>query len=217
MFPLQMSYPEQQRSPAGAYAPPPQGYQPPGSSYPPPQQAAYAPQQGYPPAPQQGYPPAPQQGYPPAPQQAYSQQLVGPPGYAAPQQGAVGYPPAPGGPAQQAPGYPPAPAGPGCPSGPAQQPVGYPPQPMQQQQAPQGQAHHKGVTCDGCSRAVVGVRFMCGNCLPSFDLCENCEGRFAHDPTHLFLKIYKPLPNNAYDRDASLLGYNLYTGEEDEY
>jgi len=52
--------------------------------------------------------------------------------------------------------------------------------------------HHVGVTCDGCEKSIVGVRYKCGNC-PDFDLCEICENVDGiHDPSHIFLKIKRP-------------------------
>eukprot|EP00026_Physarum_polycephalum_P003915 Phypoly_transcript_03932.p1 GENE.Phypoly_transcript_03932~~Phypoly_transcript_03932.p1 ORF type:complete len:464 (-),score=71.66 Phypoly_transcript_03932:802-2193(-) len=55
-------------------------------------------------------------------------------------------------------------------------------------------SEHLNISCDVCHASpIVGVRYKCANCA-DYDLCEICESRNAHDPTHLFLKIKLPLP-----------------------
>ncbi|CAG8610166.1 7812_t:CDS:2 [Cetraspora pellucida] len=55
-------------------------------------------------------------------------------------------------------------------------------------------AFHPGIRCDGCRKAINGVRYKCGNCL-DFDLCGNCEANpiSKHDENHVFIKIKKPV------------------------
>ncbi|KAG0320193.1 hypothetical protein BG000_003662 [Podila horticola] len=55
---------------------------------------------------------------------------------------------------------------------------------------------HFNIICDGCDNDIFGVRYKCANC-PDFDLCGNCEASPTprHDPTHVFLKIRKPIPH----------------------
>lgn len=51
---------------------------------------------------------------------------------------------------------------------------------------------HRGVTCDKCgTNPIAGVRYRCSNC-QDFDLCESCEARDEHPPTHVFYKIKVP-------------------------
>ena len=53
--------------------------------------------------------------------------------------------------------------------------------------------YHDHVTCDFCERAIVGARYKCCNC-PDYDLCEECEAiHGVHDPSHVFLKIRRPV------------------------
>jgi hypothetical protein len=45
--------------------------------------------------------------------------------------------------------------------------------------------------CDICDEPIVGVRYQCAVCRPSFDLCMSCErsSEELHDPTHAFMKL----------------------------
>ncbi|KAF8931717.1 hypothetical protein BGZ58_007460 [Dissophora ornata] len=56
------------------------------------------------------------------------------------------------------------------------------------------QTPHYNVVCDGCNSDIYGVRYHCGNCA-DYDLCGNCEAlpEPVHDPSHIFLKIRKPI------------------------
>jgi len=45
---------------------------------------------------------------------------------------------------------------------------------------------HSGVGCDGCSGAVVGIRYKCTVC-PDFDFSEKCKAEKQHD--HAFKEI----------------------------
>ena len=72
---------------------------------------------------------------------------------------------------------------------------------------------HLGIKCSGCPapRAIglseapprpdiVGVRFQCVQC--QVDLCEACEARGAHDPTHTRLKLSTPPGNRLLGEDT---------------
>jgi len=51
---------------------------------------------------------------------------------------------------------------------------------------------HFGVVCDGCqSQNFPGIRYKCSVC-PDFDLCEACEKKGSHDPSHPLLKMTRP-------------------------
>ncbi|KAH8921063.1 hypothetical protein BT69DRAFT_1321047 [Atractiella rhizophila] len=56
---------------------------------------------------------------------------------------------------------------------------------------------HDDVLCNGCDRAIVGMRWLCANCStdPSYNLCEDCEksSQIIHDPLHAFLRLPRPL------------------------
>lgn len=51
-------------------------------------------------------------------------------------------------------------------------------------------ARHSAV-CDVCDEPIVGTRYKCSVCVPSFDLCASCERKSEdlHDPTHTFIKM----------------------------
>jgi len=52
---------------------------------------------------------------------------------------------------------------------------------------------HHGVVCDVCEAPISGVRYKCTTCV-NYDLCSQCEAKpGAHDPSHMLLKIQKPL------------------------
>ncbi|XP_061189059.1 next to BRCA1 gene 1 protein-like isoform X2 [Saccostrea echinata] len=53
--------------------------------------------------------------------------------------------------------------------------------------------YHCGVICDNCNKVVVGSRYKCCNCV-DYDLCEECENvSGVHDPTHVFIKLRRPI------------------------
>jgi len=59
----------------------------------------------------------------------------------------------------------------------------------------EGEQQHPGVVCDGCGNGIAGIRYKCNNC-PDYDLCQACEAKGGvHDPSHVFLKIAKPVQN----------------------
>lgn len=54
-------------------------------------------------------------------------------------------------------------------------------------------ATHVGVVCDGCGkRNFSGIRYKCSVC-NDYDLCESCESKGAHDPSHHFIKMVNPV------------------------
>ena len=55
------------------------------------------------------------------------------------------------------------------------------------------------------------LSFPISNCV-DFDLCENCnKNKFSqHDPSHVFVKIKKALPQGSNFGGATLLPKNLY-------
>src|SRR5579883_584746 len=74
---------------------------------------------------------------------------------------------------------------------------------------PEPQMHR--ASCDQCKRTIFGIRWKCAMC-SFFDLCEECEQKSEHDPTHLFMKIVKPLPSYGYHVPLE----NLYTVKYDK-
>jgi hypothetical protein len=57
----------------------------------------------------------------------------------------------------------------------------------------QSEMIHKNVECDNCGmKNIKGIRYKCLHC-QNFDLCSNCEEYCEHDPTHIMIKIRKPL------------------------
>ena len=58
--------------------------------------------------------------------------------------------------------------------------------------APEAEATHSGVTCDGCGMSpIVGVRFKCTG-RPDYDLCSACEAKTAQP--YPMMKIVSPRP-----------------------
>jgi len=54
---------------------------------------------------------------------------------------------------------------------------------------------HAGVVCDGCGKKnFSGIRYKCSVC-PDYDLCEACESKGLHEPSHHFVKIANPVNN----------------------
>lgn len=59
--------------------------------------------------------------------------------------------------------------------------------------AADGPAVHQGVVCDGCGKdPITGVRYKCTTCF-NFDLCETCEAKKVHDPSHPLRAISTPV------------------------
>ncbi|MBW0507422.1 hypothetical protein O181_047137 [Austropuccinia psidii MF-1] len=51
---------------------------------------------------------------------------------------------------------------------------------------------HPGVTCDGCDKSILGIRYKCLDLqCPDYNLCSHCESSPIpkHDPSHVFVKI----------------------------
>ena len=66
---------------------------------------------------------------------------------------------------------------------------------MTQSQIIQNQSEmiHKNIKCDNCGmESIKGIRYKCLHC-QNFNLCSNCEEYCEHDPTHIMIKIRKPL------------------------
>jgi hypothetical protein len=52
---------------------------------------------------------------------------------------------------------------------------------------------HVGVSCDDCGVSPIeGIRYKCQVC-DNYDLCEKCEAKNQHPPTHILLKAKQPL------------------------
>ena len=49
----------------------------------------------------------------------------------------------------------------------------------------------------------------CSNCT-DYDLCESCEAKTTHDPSHVFIQIRTPLPDVYADLHAPLLSEKIY-------
>ena len=68
---------------------------------------------------------------------------------------------------------------------------------------------HAGVACRACGAApIVGCRFVCGNCVRDYSLCQSCYAKHQgqHLSTHLFLRIPRPVPQLSQSRAASADG-----------
>jgi hypothetical protein len=62
----------------------------------------------------------------------------------------------------------------------------------------EGPAIHPGVTCDGCSAAVTGIRYKCLSC-PNFDLCAQCMD--LHDGAQRLPDEFRDLSMPRHPRD----------------
>jgi len=74
---------------------------------------------------------------------------------------------------------------------------------LQKYLLPAGRNVRHAASCDGCDKAIYGVRHKCFNC-PDFDYCSDCfkQARLTH-PQHRFAAIYDALPvpsSNSYVR-----------------
>lgn len=56
---------------------------------------------------------------------------------------------------------------------------------------------------------IVGVRWKCANC-PDMDLCDACEKKVKHQPSHVWLKIKQPVSLNSSANGKKPLLDNLY-------
>lgn len=55
---------------------------------------------------------------------------------------------------------------------------------------------HKGKKCQECQMSdIKGIRYKCSVC-SDYNLCEECEKNTTHDPSHVFIKIRKPIDDN---------------------
>ncbi|KAL6058085.1 ZZ type zinc finger domain-containing protein [Balamuthia mandrillaris] len=61
---------------------------------------------------------------------------------------------------------------------------------------------HRGVLCHSCRSPIFDVRYKCLQCDKDVSYCSACEASLAsapssstHPPTHVFLKLYDPLPS----------------------
>ena len=53
---------------------------------------------------------------------------------------------------------------------------------------------HDGIWCDNCKATPIrGLRYRCWHC-PDFDLCHLCRGNTSHDPSHLLVPLFIPVP-----------------------
>eukprot|EP01119_Soliformovum_irregulare_P010280 TRINITY_DN251_c1_g1_i2.p1 TRINITY_DN251_c1_g1~~TRINITY_DN251_c1_g1_i2.p1 ORF type:complete len:2611 (+),score=770.84 TRINITY_DN251_c1_g1_i2:114-7835(+) len=79
-------------------------------------------------------------------------------------------------------------------------PVLYAPQPKKnpskKKKNKKAKIHQHDVTCAGCGvNPIVGPRYKCCNC-QDFDLCDKCQATVSHFPTHVFLKVLRPIQNS---------------------
>lgn len=52
---------------------------------------------------------------------------------------------------------------------------------------------HPSILCDNCFSVINGIWYRCCHCTTSFDLCDLCESRIAHDPSHSFAVFKQPV------------------------
>jgi hypothetical protein len=52
---------------------------------------------------------------------------------------------------------------------------------------------HPCILCDNCFSVIHGAWYRCCHCTASFDLCDTCEPKISHDPSHSFAVFKQPV------------------------
>jgi hypothetical protein len=52
---------------------------------------------------------------------------------------------------------------------------------------------HPSILCDNCFSVINGIWYRCCHCTASYDLCDMCESRISHDPSHSFAVFKQPV------------------------
>ena len=74
---------------------------------------------------------------------------------------------------------------------------------------------HLGIKCNNCgTENIKGIRYKCCNC-PEYNLCQKCENDIEHIPSHIFLKIRRPISDVELDSGNKITKYIYKNGDYD--
>ena len=75
---------------------------------------------------------------------------------------------------------------------------------------------HDGIKCNNCGEEnIEGIRYKCTVC-PDFNLCQKCETEAIHPPSHIFIKMRRPVKDEDLKLDKDKCKYS-YKNEDYDF